>query len=578
MVKKQRGHKAQAIIRLALTLVILALLNVVANRVYDRYDLTTEKRYTLSEPTVQMLRNLNDVVTVTVFLEGEFPAGFKRLRNATEDMLYEFNNISSGNVQYRFIDPSAGSYEDNQKLYKDLTDRGLNPTNLRVKGTEGSSSKIIFPGLIMRYMDSEVPLQLLESQIGMGPEQVLNNSIELLEYKIANSIKKVTQRNVTRVGVIQGQGELAPMQLSGMMQTLVDNKYDVKLVDLPNTLTLVNKFDAIIIVKPTLAYREQDKFKVDQFIMNGGKALFMVEGSNASMDSLRGQPMQMAIHPDANLDDLLFKYGVRVNQDLVQDLQCDVIPIVVSATNPPQTEFFPWPFFPIITSYSAGAENANAPKPHVIAKNLDAVAGKFVSTLDSVQVPNVKKTPILYTSAYSKAVLLPTRIHFSMLKTKPEPKSFTKSFMPVAYLLEGQFESVFKNRLSANTLQVLQDSLENVSYKEQSDYNKIIVIGDGDIAANEVSNRGEPYPLGFNPYTEQNFANKDLLLNCMEYLTDNNNLIATRNREVKLRLLDKVKVSSESLKWQLINLVLPVVAIILFGLLYNFVRRRKYAK
>lgn len=578
MVKKQRGHKAQAITRLLLMLVILVLLNVVANRVYDRYDLTTEKRYTLSAPTVQLLRNLDDVVTVTVFLEGEFPAGFKRLRSATEDMLYEFNNVSNGKLQYRFIDPSAGSYEENQKLYKDLTDRGLNPTNLRVKGNEGSSSKIIFPGLIMRYMDNEVPLQLLESQIGMGPEQVLNNSIELLEYKIANSVKKATERNVTRVGVVQGQGELAPMQLSGMIQTLVDNRYDVKLIDLPNTLTLVNKFDAIIIAKPTLPYREQDKFKIDQFIMNGGKTLFMIEGSNASMDSLRGQPMQMAMHPDANLDDLLFKYGVRVNQDLVQDIQCDVIPIVVSATNPPQTEFFPWPFFPIVTSYSAGAENAKAPKSHVIAKNLDAVACKFVSTLDSVRVPNVKKTPILYTSAYSKSVLLPTRIHFSMLKAKPEPKSYSKSFMPIAYLLEGEFESVFKNRLSAETLDALQDSLENVSYTEKSPYNKIIVIGDGDIAANEVSNRGEPYPLGFNPYTEQNFANKDLLLNCMEYLTDNNNLIGTRNREVKLRLLDKVKVGEESLKWQVINLVIPVVAVILFGLLYNFMRRRKYAK
>lgn len=578
MVKKQRGHKAQAITRLLLTLVILVLLNVVANRVYDRYDLTTEKRYTLSPATVQLLRNLNDVVTVTVFLEGDFPAGFTRLRNATEDMLYEFNNVSNGKLQYRFFDPASGTYEENQKIQKDLIDRGLNPTNLRVKGNAGSSNNTIFPGLIMRYMDNEIPLQLLENQIGMGPERVLNNSIELLEYKIANSLKKVTERNVTRVGIIQGQGELAPIQLSGMMQTLVDNRYDVKLADLPNMLTLVNKFDAIIIAKPTLPYREQDKFKIDQFIMNGGKALFMVEGSNANMDSLRGAPMQMAIHPDANLDDLLFKYGVRVNQDLVQDYQADVIPIVVSASNPPQTEFFPWPYFPIITSYSAGADNAKAPKPHAIAKNLDAVAGKFVSTLDSVRVPNVTKTPLLYTSAYSKSVLLPARIHFSMLKTKPDPKSYNKSFLPIAYLLEGEFESVFKNRLSAETLDALQDSLENVSYTEKSIFNKIIVIGDGDIAANEVSNRGEPYPLGFNPYTEQNFANKELLLNCMEYLTDNNNLIATRNREVKLRLLDKVKVGEESLKWQVVNLVIPVVAVILFGLLYNFIRRRKYAK
>lgn len=571
-------HISQAIVRLVLTLVILVLLNIVGNSVYQRFDLTAEKRFTLSDATERVLKGLDDDIYIKVYLEGDFPAGFKRLQGATEEMLYEFNEVSGGKIKYRFIDPSAGDKEERNILYKELYDKGLKPTNLRVKADEETSNKIIFPGLIMAYGSFEMPLQLLESQIGMGPEQVLNNSIELLEYKLANTLKKLTQGAPKRIGFIEGQGELDKIRIADFGQTLVDNMYDVRFVELPNTLSLVNKFETLIIAKPTKPFREQDKFKLDQFVMNGGSILWLIDQSDAHMDSLRGRSLFMAQDMDINLDDQLFKYGVRINKDLVQDIQCDAIPIVVSETNPPQTEFFPWPFFPIITSYGTTPESATKlPKPHVIAKNLDAVKTNFISTIDTIRVQGVTKTPILYTSQYSKALLLPTRLHLGMLKQPLNESNFKQSFLPVAYLLEGNFTSVFKNRLAPETLAMFQDSLSEVSFRDSGEYAKMIVVADGDIIANGVAQDGSPYPLGYNSYTKQNFANKDLLLNCIEYLTDEDNLIETRNREIKLRLLDKVKIKEQGVMYQIINLALPVLALLVFGFIYNFVRRRKYA-
>lgn len=566
------------LLRIVMLLAILFLVNFIGSQAYKRFDLTAEGRYTLSKPTIQLLHNLDDVVVVNVFLQGEFPAGFKRLQTATSDMLYEFKNVSGGKVIYRFINPSAGDYEERNKMYKLLYDKGLSPTNLKEKTGDGTKNKIIFPGMILRYHDKEFPVQLLESQVGLGPEEVLNNSIELLEYKIANGIKKVTQRESPKIGFIQGEGELTKYQMADFLQTLYNAKYDVRLIDLPNTLTLVNKYKTIVIAKPTQPFDEKDKFKIDQFIMNGGEVLWLIDESTAVMDSLKGKTAFMAMNMPHNLDDQLFRYGVRINADLVEDMQCNVIPLVTNQGNPPQTEFFPWPFFPVVTSYSSNPQSVGLPKPHLIAKNLDAVAFQFVSTIDTIRVPGVKKTPILHTSAYSKAIKLPARLHFSMMQTQPDQSSFTRSYLPVAYLLEGNFTSAFKNRLSAQTLEVLQDSLEGVSFRDSSLYAKMIVIGDGDVIANEIASDGNPYPLGYYPYTKQTFANKDLLLNCIEYLTDENQLIATRNREIKLRLLDKLRVEEEGNTWKTVNMVVPVFIIALFGFIYNRVRKRKYTR
>ncbi|CAN5394730.1 gliding motility-associated ABC transporter substrate-binding protein GldG [soil metagenome] len=574
----KQSLKLRSFARLGILLVIVLLLNIISQRIFTRIDLTTEKRYTLAKATTNLLRNLDDVVYVQVYLEGKFPAGFKRLRNAAEEMLYEFSNVSGGKVQYRFLDPSQGAEADRQLLYKDLYDKGLMPTNLQVKEADGTSQQIIFPGLLMRYRGQEVPVNLLENRPGFGPEQALNVSIELLEYKIANGVKKVSQRSSPRIGILQGHGELDKKYLADIITNLTDLKYDVKLVDLPTTLSVAKSFETLIIPKPTQPFLEQDKFKLDQFVMHGGSILWLIDVTDADMDSLRGKPFHMAATRQLNLDDQLFKYGVRLNGDLVQDMQSNVIPIVVGEGNPPQTQLLPWPYFPVLTSYTDDPNDVRLPKPHTIVRNLDAIAAQFISTIDTIRVPGVKKTPLLFTSRNSKAVLAPARLHFAILKEQPNPQNYNKAYMPVAYLLEGNFPSLFKNRLSAETIKTLNDSLQNVGFKDASVYAKMIVIADGDIIANQVASDGNPYLLGYYPFTKQTFANKDFILNCIEYLTDDAQLIETRNKEIKLRLLDKQRVRDHKLTWQVVNMAVPVLLVALFGLVYNFIRRRKYAR
>lgn len=574
----KKSLKIKSFVRLGILLVIVVLLNIISQSIYTRIDLTTEKRYTLAKASTSLLRGLDDIVYVQVYLEGKFPAGFKRLRNATAEMLYEFANVSGGKVQYRFIDPTAIDPAQRELLYKDLYDKGLLPTNLQVKENDGTSQQIIFPGLLMRYRGQEVPVNLLENRPGFGPDEALNVSIELLEYKIANGIKKVSQRNSPRIGIIQGQGELDTLRLADIITTLADLRYEVRTINLPATLSVAKRFETLIIPKPTKPFTEQDKFKLDQFVMHGGSILWLVDPTDADMDSLRGKPFHMAAARDLNLDDMLFRYGVRLNTDLVQDMQHNVIPIVVGEGNPPQTQLLGWPYFPVITSYSTDPSDTRLPKPHTIVRNLDAIATQFISTIDTIRVPNVTKTPLLFTSRNSKALLTPARLHFAILKEQPDPKNYNKAYLPVAYLLEGTFTSVFKNRLSAETIQALNSDLKEVGFKDTSTYAKMIVIADGDIIANEVANDGNPYLLGYYPYTKQTFANKDFILNCIEYLTDDAQLIETRNKEIKLRMLDKARVRDQKLMWQVVNMASPVLLIALFGLVYNFIRKRKYAR
>lgn len=574
----KKSLKIKSFARLAILLVIVVLLNIISQSIYTRIDLTTEKRYTLAKASTSLLRGLDDIVYVQVYLEGKFPAGFKRLRNATEEMLYEFGTVSGGKVQYRFVDPTAIDPAQRELLYKDLYDKGLLPTNLQVKENDGTSQQIIFPGLLMRYRGQEVPVNLLENRPGFGPDQALNVSIELLEYKIANGIKKVSQRRSPRIGIIQGQGELDTLRLADIITTLADLRYEVRTINLPATLSVAKRFETLIIPKPTKPFTEQDKFKLDQFVMHGGSILWLVDPTDADMDSMRGKPFHMAAARDLNLDDMLFRYGVRLNTDLVQDMQHNVIPIVVGEGNPPQTQLLGWPYFPVITSYSTDPTDTRLPKPHTIVRNLDAIATQFISTIDTIRVPNVTKTPLLFSSRNSKALLAPARLHFAILKEQPDPKNYNKAYLPVAYLLEGTFTSVFKNRLSAETIQALNSDLKEVGFKDTSTYAKMIVIADGDIIANEVANDGNPYFLGYYPYTKQTFANKDFILNCIEYLTDDAQLIETRNKEIKLRLLDKARVRDQKLMWQVVNMASPVLLIALFGLVYNFIRKRKYAR
>lgn len=562
------NNKNKAILGLVAVLLFLGMLNFVAQNFYKRLDLTAEKRYTLSPSTKALLNGLEDYVYIKIYLEGDFPAGFKRLQRSTKELLDEFKAVSGKRIEYEFIDPTAiKDMEDRKKAYDFLVQSGIEPTNLQVKGGEGVAQKIIFPGALVSYRGKAAAVQLLENQIGFGPEQVLNNSIELLEYKFANQIKKLIQRRNPKIAFTQGHGEPGEAALSDMVKTLQAQRYDVEVVDVSQQLSLADKYNVLIVTQPTQRFEEVDKYKIDQFIMHGGSVLWLIDPMNVNLDSLRGKPAYFAKPRDLNLDDMLFRYGVRLNTDLVNDMRCGKIPLVVgSVGGAPQTQLFPWYYKPLVTSDNL----------HSISRNLDAVAFNFCSTIDTVKNKEVRKTILLNTSQYSKALMAPVRVHFSQVKLQPDPRAFPQSHLPLAVLLEGAFESVFKNRLAEQTLKVI-DSLEEFSFKGKTNFGKMIVIGDGDIIQSQVNAQGNVYPLGFDIYTEQTFANKDFLLNCIEYLLDENQLIETRNKEIRLRLLDPQKTQTEKTYWQVLNLVLPLLIILIFGLIYFFWRKRKYA-
>lgn len=563
-------NRRDAMLTLGLVFTMLLLFNVVSRYYYFRLDLTAEKRYSISKPSKKLAADLKDVVTVKVYLDGDLNAGFTRLKESTRNLLNEYRAYGGKNIEFQFIDPMAVQNLDERKaLMTDLMQRGLSPTNLTTKSKTDSKQQLIFPGAMVTYGGREMPVQLLENQIGFSPQQILNNSEILLEYKFSNAIKKLTQYRSPRVVFIQGHGELTNLETADIQNTLLNLQYEVKDFDLHNNYQIPAKIDVAVIAKPRIAFDEKDKYKIDQFIMRGGKVLWLVDGTTAAMDSLKTSPTgQFAQGNDFNLDDMLFKYGVRVNTDVVQDINlCNPIPLIVGQMgNAPQTEMFPWYYFPLLVSDNN----------HAIVRNLDPVAGFFVSTIDTVKNPGVNKTILLHTTDNAKAQLAPTRIHFGILQNKPNPAYYNQPKLPVAVLMEGAFESAYKNRLSPEFL-AASDTVENLKFVEKSPQIKMIVIADGDIIRNEVRNDSSAYPLGYYMYTKQQFANKDFILNCIEYLIDDSGILETRNKEVKLRLLNTVKAEEEKLKWQLINIALPILFIILSGLAFSYYRTRKYA-
>jgi gliding-associated putative ABC transporter substrate-binding component GldG len=371
------------------------------------------------------------------------------------------------------------------------------------------------------------------------------------------------------VAFIQGNDELAEIETGDLRQTLKKEQYDVKDIDLTQSFHIPSSVDVIIIAKPRTPFNEKDKYKIDQYIMHGGKALWLLDGTDANMDSLINETgSQFVIANDLGLDDMLFKYGVRVNTDLVQDIvRCNPIPLMRRNGGSQQIEMTPWYFYPLLI---------NSANDQPIIKNLDPVASYFPSSIDTIKNPGVKKTILLHTSDNSKAQLAPTRVNLGILQSKPNPIYYNQQKIPVAVLLEGEFESVFRNRLSPESLAAF-DTVPDLKFIEKSAANKMIVISNGDIIRNDIRKDGTPYPLGYYRFTpNQGYANKDFIMNCIEYLMDKSGILEARNKEIKLRLLNPVKAQDEKLTWQLVNIVLPVTVIVLFGLAFNYYRRKRY--
>lgn len=554
-------------IQLVLVIAILLVVNFLGSYYYNRFDLTEEKRYSLSTATKDFLKDLDDIVSVQVYLTGSgLPSGLKELEHSTQDILNELKAYGGSLFEYTFIDINDYDAEAKAEASKYLKEMGLSPIQLNVIDADEEKQKVIYPGALIQYKGRTISVVLLESQIGKNQFEVINNSIALLEYKFANAIQKLQRNKQPSVAFTQGNGELDQLQMGSLLEALQHNFFKVEGIDLSKEYHIKNDIDILVVAKPSIPFTEKDKFKIDQFIMNGGKVLWAVDGMQAEMDSMRGKEFFMATENDLNLGDQLFKYGVRINEDLIQDLQNTPISIVTGEVNgQPQMQNFAWLFNPILFSSNQSS----------IVKNLEPIKATFASTIDTIRTNKLKKTPLLTTSPYSKAMLNPVRVFLGLIQDKPNPKNFKQANLPVAYLLEGEFTSVFKGRLTQQFLSAT-DSVKSLQFKAQSPSSKMIVIADGDILKNDVE-RGQALPLGFDRATKTNFGNKNFIVNALEYLVDDNNLLQTRNKEIKLRQLNAVKVREEKTFWQNLNVVLPSVLIILFGIIYFYWRKRKYS-
>jgi ABC-2 type transport system permease protein len=557
-------NKFNSFLQLFSAIVIVILINVIGNYVFHRFDLTAEKRYSLSAATKKLLKELDDVVYFKVYLEGEFPAGFKRLRSETKEMLDEFRAYAGDNIQYTFINPSQNEdVNKNTEVYEQLYKAGLLPTSLQVKTENGEQNQIIFPGALVTYHEKTFPLQLLKAQVALGEEEVLNGSIENLEFEFASTILKLTTKVKDKIAIVEGHGELNGKNLEDITKAL-EEYYVVERVRLNNQLFSLRGFKAAIIAKPDSTFDEKDKYILDQFVMKGGRTLWLIDPVMASMDSLTKNNVTLGLANPINLEDIIFKYGVRMNTNLVLDVQSAPIPVLAGYQgNQPQYKYYPWVYFPVAFPFC----------DHPIVKNLNAVKFEFASGIDTLNNREIKKTILLASSQYSRSVNTPARIDLSILKKNPNPKEYYRRNIPLAVLLEGEFESVFKNRIAPAV-----STSEEMAFKAQGVKTAMIIVSDGDVIKNQVqSSTGKVYPLGYDRYTQQQFGNKTFILNCMNYLLDDSGLITVRTRDIQIRLLNKTIISEQKLKWQLICILSPIIIIMLYGLFSGWLREKRYA-
>ncbi len=580
MGKNKRNIKRQNYLQLLLVLVVIAATGMIGSVWFTRIDLTSEKRYTLSQSTKDILTNLDDIVFFRVYLEGDFPAGFKRLRRETKELLDEFRAYNK-NIQYEFINPSESENpQERNDTYKLLMEQGLKPANLQVNTKNGMDQQVIFPGAIVSYHEKELPIELLDAQINVPPEAVLNNSIEDLEFKLIEAIKRISRKKKQHLAFIEGHGELPEKEVWDITHTLkqdfvvervpingnINALVKRMLVDSANNdYKITPKYAAIIVAKPDSAFSDKDKFIIDQYLMYGGKILWLIDPVVASMDSIQNASSTVAIDANLRLQDQLFMYGARVNKDLVMDLNAMPIPLKTGMMgDQPQINFFPWYYFPVIIPVSQNP----------IVRNLNAIKTQFVSSIDTARIKGVKKTILLQSSDYSRTVNMPAMISLSMLKQKPDEHLYKGPPRAVAVLLEGTFKSYFDNRIPPSLMEA-----KEIGFKTKSPTTSMIIVSDGDIIRNQFKiPQGYPLPLGYDQFTKETFGNKEFLMNAINYLTGGADLISIRSREVKLRMLDMTRVNNNRLIIQLVNMILPVLVVIFAGLILMWFRKKKYAK
>jgi gliding-associated putative ABC transporter substrate-binding component GldG len=548
---------------------IIILVNIIAQYYYKAFDFTDDKRYTLSDSTVKLLKEQKDVIFVKVLLDGEFPAGFVRLQKSAGDILNEFRSINP-KIDFEFENPLDGTAAEINKAKEQLRKQGILPVTLFIGEGNSRTEKSIYPYAIFNFGKRVYVVNLLESQVsGVPQEEVLNNSVALLEYKFANAIQKLRMQKRGEIVFITGKDEIDDFHLASLYKKL-GRFYNVNKLNIDSTYKITSDIDLLIVPGPVKKFSKKNQFVIDQYLMHGGNIIWMIDKIHADLDSINKHKFYTPELIDNGLDDLFFKYGVRINPVLVQDLQCTKIPQVIGMNGgKPQIENFPWYYDLLVNSIS----------DHPVSKGLSDIYMPFVSTIDTIKTsPEIKKTVLLTSSRRSRYQLYPMRLTYQILHYKPDISLFNKSFLPISVLVEGKFTSFFKNRLTSET----KDMLEKIGDKfidHSEKKGKMIFVGDADFVKNLYNSKtGEFTPIGFNKWENHKFeGNEDFIINSVEYMMDESGILSARAKRVKLRLLDKAKLMKEKTKWQLINILVPLILLSLFGIAFNYYRKRKYS-
>ena len=575
---KRKNLRRSHWIEMGATLLLVVFANIIGQYVFGRVDLTSERRYTLSKSTKEMLREIDEPVLFRVYLEGEFPADFKRLQTETKEMLNQFRAYNS-NIEYEFVNPNSFTdREEQQVFYQKLASKGIQPTQISVGDGSSLTTQILIPAADVLYRGRETSVQLLQSQKYVSQETLLNNSIQNLEYTLSSAIRQLARNRKLSIGFLQGHGELTGGVLYDIQRSLqetysleyvtIDGQIQALTAHRPqegdSTYSIYNLYDMLIVAKPTQPFSEKDLYILDQYVMYGGKVLWLLDALDADLDSLSERGLFMATRLPLGLDEMLFNYGVRINPDVLMDMRCRPIPIQVGMVGEkPQFQFRPWYYFPEIVPLAE----------HPIVRNLDLIKTDFPSSIDLID-NDIRKTVLLTTSEYTRTKNAPAIIDLADANVEPDRRLYNRSSVPVAVLLEGEFRSMWRNRLTPQFT-----SQAAIGYREQSDDNKMIVISDGDVIRNRyIASDGTVLPIGYDYYTQTLYANKDLILNAVNYLTGDDGLMASRSRNITLRKLDVVKVREQRTKYQIVNVVLPIVILAAAGLAITLVRKKKYTK
>lgn len=568
----------------AALLVFFVALTYIASVFHYRADLTAEKRFSLSDATRKIVQQIDTPVTVQVFLTGDLPADYRKLGSATSDLLNEFRDLSGNKVRVRFEKPGDDlSDSDRISLYDSLSRMGVvfERSEDVNEGKEKAVNQLIIPSAIV-YSGSKPPVVIdlrssrkvfknfnVINDVPQEDKEATRNAAEaLLEYKFANAIDRLTRKTVPTVAYLIGNGEASVNKVYDLVGSL-SNDYRFGILDLKQGYPNPDQVNALLVVKPTQPFTDEDKLKIDQYVMHGGKVLWFVDKLYAELDSImRSKADFVAYDRNLDLDDLLFKYGVRINGDLVQDLNCSKIPVVVgyNPDNSPRMQRIPFPYYPFLSAHGSNP----------ISRNLDRVLPIFPSSIDTVKAEGIRKTVLLATDTNSRSLSSPAMVTINV-PDEQELTTFRKSYVPVSVLLEGRFHSLFANRLTQQAQDSVAKALGKPFAAVATEPTQQIVTSDGDIVTNAISPTNGPMPMGMLPMENYRFANREFLLNSLDYMVSNNGLYEARNKDITLRLLDKQKVTEQRVTWQLVNIALPVVLVLLAGIIFQWQRKRKFA-